>query len=195
MAYEQTPDEVLMLDFQAGEESLVKMIYERYKQPIFNFCLRILGNRADAEDATSEVFLSLFSKKYIFDPKAKFSTWIYTIARNSCIDKLRKKKFSVSFWFKETHEGKETFFDTADSRPNSRERLDDSERSDLIKEAIQGLPLEQKEAIVLREYQALSYEEIAVILNCSLEKTKILIFRAREHLRVKLSSLIQGEQT
>ena len=184
-------DEQLILEFQAGNKDCVSMIFERYKTPIFNFCLRYLGNRPDAEDATGDVFLKLFSHQYTFDPGAKFSTWIYTIARNSCIDRIRKRKFSVSLWFTAREDGSEGYWDIEDPSEVSRDQLAQKEVTQSIRVGIRKLPLEQKEALILREYQGLSYEEIAKVLGCSLEKTKVLIFRARENLRKELSSLIQ----
>ena len=184
-------DEQLILEFQAGNKDCISMIFERYKTPIFNFCLRYLGNRPDAEDAVGDVFLKLFSHQYTFDPGAKFSTWIYIIARNSCIDKLRKKKFSVSLWFTNREDGGEEQWDIQDPSEASRDQLAQKEAAQSIRAAIRKLPLEQKEALILREYQGLAYEEIAKVTGCSLEKTKVLIFRARENLRQELSSLIQ----
>ena len=167
------------------------MIFMRYKNPILNFCLRVLGNRADAEDVTGEVFLALFSKQYTFKPEAKFSTWLYTIARNNCIDRIRKKRNIVSMWFQSKKDNAWEAMEITDSSELSAESLEKKEMASRVRVAIQSLPLEQKEAIVLREYQSLSYEQIAQVLNCSLEKTKILIFRAREQLRNHLSSYIR----
>ena len=167
------------------------MIFMRYKNPILNFCLRILGNRPDAEDVTGEVFLALFSKQYTFKPEAKFSTWLYTIARNNCIDRIRKKRNLVSLWFQSKRDDGWEALEIMDSNDLSAEALEKKEMARRVRLAIQALPLEQKEAIVLREYQALSYEQIAQVLDCSLEKAKILIFRAREQLRNHLSSYIK----
>ena len=175
---EQT-DEELMLKFQSGQKEAVAVIYERYKMRIFNFCLRMVGNRSEAEDAAGDVFLSLFDKNYRFHPEAKFSTWAFTIARNQCISRLRRQKNTVD----------------ADDLPsieeNSAELLAKKELAWQVKRAIVKLPREQKEAIVLREYHGLSYDEMAQVLECSLEKVKILIYRARENLRQELQSLIK----
>ena len=166
------------------------ILFERYKNPILNFCLRILGNRADAEDTTSEVFLSLFAKQYTYHPNAKFSTWLSTIARNCCISRIRTKNNLVSIWFKK-EDGSVDEWDIEDSSELSRASLENKEMAKRVRVSISKLPLEQKEAIVLREYQGLHYEQIAQVLNCSLEKTKILIFRAREQLRDDLSSFVK----
>lgn len=191
---DERKDEDIMLQFLAGDKEAVSMIFDRYRNPILNFCLRILGNRADAEDVVGTVFLNLFTQKYTYSPgPAKFSTWLFTIARNSCMDRIRKKKRFISLWFTK-EDGTTEAWDVEDSRDLSREELAKKDTQTQVRLAITKLPLEQREALVLREYHAQSYEEIAKILDCSLEKVKILIFRGREQLRQELSSLIQEGQ-
>ena len=80
-------DEELIIEYQQGSEEAFEMLFQRYKKPILNFALRILGNRADAEDITADVFLIRFTKKNLYKPDAKFSTWLFTVARNACITK------------------------------------------------------------------------------------------------------------
>lgn len=75
-------DEELMARYQAGDKQAVEVIYLRYKYRILNFCWRMLGNRAQAEDVASEIFMSLFTSAYKMQPDVKFSTWFYTIARH-----------------------------------------------------------------------------------------------------------------
>ena len=184
-------DEQLMLDFQKGDNNAVQIIFERYKSPLLNFSLRILGNRADAEDVTSDVFVTLFDGKYAFHPEAKFSTWLYTITRNRCVSQLRRKKGLISLWFDAGESESPGAWEIEDTHAFSKTDLEKKEMGALIQQAVQRLPLEQKEALVLREYQQMSYDEISQILDCSLEKVKILIFRAREKLRQDLIPFIE----
>ncbi len=183
-------DEQLMLDFQKGDDNAVHTIFERYKLPILNFSLRILANRADAEDVTSDVFLSLFGCKYNFHPEAKFSTWLYTVARNRCISQIRQRKGFISLWFR-SFEGETKALDLEDPNDLAQEKLNKKETSVFVREAIGKLPQEQKEALVLREYQDLSYDQISQIFDCSLEKVKILIFRARQQLQKELKPFLK----
>ena len=188
-------DEDIMINYQSGGDPQgVQVIFVRYKSRILNFCLRMLGNRADAEDVTGDVFLTLFSRKYAYDPKAKFSTWLYTVARNSCISRMRKRKNLVSVWF--SSKGSNTYdqWEVQDQEDLASEQLLKREAASRVRRAIRLLPYQQREAIVLREYQGLSYDEISSILNCSLEKVKILIFRGRESLRKELKSFIEEGQ-
>lgn len=191
---EQSDEEIMMQYKVTGEPEIVQAIYFRYRTRILNFCLRMLGNRADAEDVTGEVFLTLFSGKYAYDPKAKFSTWLYTVARNGCISRIRKRKHLVSVWF--SSRGSSTYdqWELEDKEDLAAEQLAKKEAASRVRRAIGQLPNEQREAIILREYHRLHYDEIRQILDCSLEKVKILIFRAREKLREDLRSFIEEEQ-
>src|SRR5262245_57713024 len=90
-------DEELILDYKQGEKAAMETIFMRYQRPILNFALRFMGNRADAEDVASEVFIGLLQNKEAYAPRigAKFSTWLYTVARNSCLSKIRKRRDTV----------------------------------------------------------------------------------------------------
>lgn len=187
---EQT-DENIMLDYQSGNREAITMIFHRYKNRVLNFCLRILGNRADAEDATHDVFVTLMNSRYTHHPNAKFSTWLFTIARNRCIDKIRKTKKVFSLTLTNNDRTADVQWDVPDDADSSADDLEKKERAVLVQKAIARLAYQQREAIVLREYHQFSYDEIAKILNCSLDNVKILIFRAREKLRVDLASYIR----
>ena len=187
-------DEDIMMEYRSGgEPESIKIIFIRYKARILNFCLRMLGNRADAEDVTGDVFLTLFSGKYAYDPEAKFSTWLFTVARNNCISRIRKRRNLVSIWFSSKGSDEYEQWDVEDHEDQAAEQLSKREAASRVRRAIRLLPDEQREAIILREYQRLSYDEIRQILDCSKEKVKILIFRGREGLREELKSFIEEE--
>lgn len=163
-------------------------IFTRYKKPVFNFAFRFLANRAEAEDVASDVFLTVVSGRYQYSPNAKFSTWLFTVTRNACISRIRSGKKMFSLWFK-TEQGEEEQLDVADpslSRPD--DALLKEEQSVFLEKALAHLPLGQREAIILKEFQNMRYEEIAKVLNCSLSNVKILIFRGRENLRRELKT-------
>ena len=187
------PDHELMQEYADGNQQAIEMIFERYKSKILNFCVRILGNRADAEDVTGDVFLKLFANKYTYDPRAKFSTWLFTIARNDCISRIRKRKNLVSIWFGNKNSEQADQWDIPDESHMPDHTAKQKETQTFVRRAIQQLPLEQREAIVLREYHKMNYEDISKVLNCSLEKVKVLIFRGREKLRVELASFVKEE--
>ncbi|MCB9771800.1 MAG: RNA polymerase sigma factor [Candidatus Omnitrophica bacterium] len=166
-------------------------IFTRYKKPVFNFALRFLANRAEAEDVASDVFFAVMSGKYHYTPKAKFSTWLFTVTRNACISRIRNSKKFFSLWFK-SEEGDDQQMQLPDHNTlPAPDELIKKEQSVFIERALAHLPLGQREAIILKEFQDMSYEEIAKVLNCSLSNVKILIFRGRENLRreIKTSGL------
>ena len=169
----------------------MEMLFSRHKQKVFNYALRILANRADAEDITSDVFVRLFDKNYEFRPGAKFTTWLFTVVRNACIDRIRKRQKTVSWWVKSDNSGELKEWVVEDTTEAADAGVLKGEISDEIQKAMHKLPLNQKEALVLREFQNLSYQEIGAIMQCSIENVKILIFRGREQLRKELSSFMQ----
>ncbi len=175
-------DEELILAFQAGDRTALTIIFQRYKTRILNFCTQLLGNRADAEEILGEVFLALFTNAFDIDKGAKFSTWFYTIARYKCIDCLRDRKKRGVF-----HGQEWAGADLPDHQDIPSGEMIRKEIGEQVRLAIHRLPPEEREAIVLRQYHKFSYQEISRILDCSLEKVKILIFRAKEHLRVQLA--------
>lgn len=183
-------DEELMKAYQEGEEEAMGEIFRRYQKKIFNFALRFLSGRADAEDATADVFLNLMKTGNAWRPDAKFSTWLYTVARNACLSRLRKHWNLFSLSFSKGSGESEAEWDVPDP-VEAGDELHQKELSEHIKSAVAGLPVNQKEVLILREYQDLSYDEIAKITGESLSNVKVLIYRAREHLREALGFLLR----
>ncbi len=179
---EQT-DEDLVKSYYQGNEEALEMLFARYKMPILNFSLRILNGRADAEDVTSEVFLSLFAKKYAPKQGVRFSTWLFTVARNACLTQKRKQKKMFGMWFTKKESSTYEEWNIPDKADLPNEVLSKKEEALKVKQAIQNLPELQKEILILREYHFFKYAQISEIVGCSLEQVKINIFRARENLR------------
>jgi RNA polymerase sigma-70 factor (ECF subfamily) len=183
MERDMKKDEEIMMEYQAGNIVALEEIFQRYKKPILNYAFKLLNCFADAEDVVGEVFYILSSRKDSYAPQAKFSTWIYTIAHNVCIDRIRKRKRVFFFWQKKDKENSCEELDIPDTRFIPDKAAQENDITAYVKRAIDKLPFHLKEAIVLRQYHNLSYEEISTVLNCSLSKVKILIFRAKESLR------------
>ncbi len=186
-------DEDLMQDYIHGDGEALGMLFERHKKTVFNYAFRLLGNRADAEDAAGDVFLKLMSKQYTIRPDAKFTTWLLTVAHHICISRLRQKKNVISFLFRNPKTGELNEWDLPDPKLGTDQELMNKETARLIREAMSQLPIEQKEALILREYHQLNYADISQVLECSVEKIKILIFRGRQQLRKALPSLIEED--
>lgn len=188
-------DEELMRACQRGDGDAMNQIFQNNKLRIFNFCYSLLGNRAEAEDIAGDVFVSVLKNKDMYDSTRTFSTWIFTIARNLCFNRMRVRKQSVSMWFTMRGEDKDELWDIPSDSDDSSETLLKKERAQRVRRAIARLPYEQKEALELRQYQGFSYAQISDVIGCSLEKVKILIYRAKENLRKDLSDFIKGDQS
>lgn len=191
---EQTTDEELLRAYNSGDSTAFEALFHRHKDKIFNFAQRLLGNRPDAEDITSEVFAMLCQKRFTDDGRAKLTTWLFTVARNACMSRLRSVKHTVSLWFKNDTDN-DVQWDVPDTRPGPRDAMGNKDTERLVRKSLGKLPLEQKEALILREYFHKDYMEIASILNCSTDKVKVLIFRGREALRKDLHEVLKEEDS
>lgn len=190
---ELAKDIQLMLRFQKGEESCFEELVELYKNHVFRVALYFLKDHQESEDASQEVFINVYKNKDKYKISAKFSTWLFTICRNVCFNKLRVKKpafISLNSTFQEQDktEISEIIADTKTVSP--LQAVIKKETQALIKEAIYSLPQQQKMAVILRRYEDLSYEEIAKIMGVSVKAVKSLLHRAKLALIDKLKSHI-----
>jgi RNA polymerase sigma-70 factor, ECF subfamily len=181
---QEQKDEELMLAYQNGEAVAMNEVLRRYKNPVYHFILRLSGNSSEAEDFAQEVFLRLHQAKDSYQPTGKFSTWLFSIAHNLVISRMRRLKW-WALWPRKDDESEELVeFPSPD--PSPKDVATGNEISKLVQSSMQSLPFLQKEALILREYENLNYEEISKILNKSLGSVKTLIHRARENLKIKL---------
>lgn len=150
-----------------------------YERPIYLLCLRMMGNREDAQDCAQEALLRAFRAFDRFRDDASPKTWLYRIAYNTCIDELRRRRGVVSL-----DTLREGGFDVPDAAAErAYEQLEHKERCELVKQAMEQLPEDQRAALVLREFQQLSYEEIADTLQQPEGTIKSRINRAREKVK------------
>lgn len=177
-------DEELMCLYQKGEALAMDEIMRRYKNPICHFVYRLTRDAGEAEDIAQEVFLRVHQYRARYAPSGRFSTWIFGIAHHLFIDNIRKRRWFV-FWPRRDDEP-DAPVDFASPTPSAADETERKDLAETVKRCIQGLPFLQKEALILREYEKMDYEEIAKILNKSLGTVKTLIHRARENLKIKL---------
>ena len=179
-----------MLRVKKGEISAFNQILEKYQRPIINFIYRFVGSKGEAEEITQEVFLRIYLARGHYRVRAKFSTYIYRIARNLSLNALRKKRPQiVSLDEPISGENGEIKRELPDSRQISpAESLEKKEIQLLVKKALDSLPQPQKTAIILNRYNELSYKEIGRIMNLSLPAVKSILHRAKESLKKKLKS-------
>jgi len=167
--------------FKNGDSSAFGDIVLKYQDKIYNLCRHMLGNEHDAEDAAQDVFLKAYQALPTFQPKASLYTWLYRIATNTCIDYKRKPVWESLFGSAE--EGNRLVHDRASDAP-SPEKLYQSKQIDkALQESLAKLSPKLRAIIILKEIEALSYEEIADTLSISIGTVKSRIARAREELQ------------
>jgi len=182
-------DEELMLSYQKGEALVMDELLRRYRNPIYRYAFRLSLNAQEAQDITQEVFLRVHQYRESFAGEGKFRPWLYSIAHNLCVSRLRRNKWFV-LWPRR-NDDPNAQMDFASSDPSPQENASKEELAEVVKKCIQSLPFLQKEALVLREYEGLDYREIAGILKKSPNTIKTLIFRARQKLKEKLLPFIE----
>ncbi len=170
-----------------GDESAYKQLLENYRGAIYNLIYRMVHNREETEDLVQEAFMKAFKALPTFNEEYAFSTWLYKIAVNNCIDHMRKKRLKT-FSLNKPLQSKDGELDREfpDTSMSPDKDILSDEKSRLIEAAIQELPENYKTAIILRHAEEKSYEEIAQILDIPLGTVKARIFRAREMLKKKL---------
>jgi RNA polymerase sigma-70 factor, ECF subfamily len=182
-------DEVLMLRYKEGDLEAFEILLERYQQPLFSFVLRFCNDYHQAEDLVQEVFLRLIKSAKTYEPKAKFSTYIYTFAHNICIDNFRrgKKRKTTSLSQPIDAEQELTFEDTVkDERSNPEKEYRQRSLEKALQEAVSELPEEQREVFLLREQMNLPFEEIARVVGCLPSTAKSRMRYALQSIRQKL---------
>lgn len=180
------PDAALMLRVKQGDRDAFAMLVEKYKQPVMNLAYRTLSDATEAEDLAQHVFLQVFKSAHRYEVSAKFTTWLFTITRNLCLNEIRRRS-------RHRAESLDEVSPENDEQP--RHQIEDvktflpqdallqSELEEKVELAMAELPEKQRTALLLCRQDELSYEEIAEVLGCSLSATKSLIHRGRETLK------------
>ena len=188
------PDAALMLRAKQGDGGAFTELVEKYKQPVMNLAFRTLRDLTEAEDLAQNVFVQVWKAAPRYEPTAKFSTWLFTIARNLCLNEIRRRTRHPAESLDQTRDDADDqpLFQVEDKRvvPATEEML----RGELVEKvdaALAGLPENQRTALLLCRQEELSYEEIAAVLGCSLSATKSLIHRARDTLKLQLKPYLQ----
>jgi RNA polymerase sigma-70 factor (ECF subfamily) len=194
MARPPDPDAALMLLVKRGDMRAFESLVEKYKQPIVNLMFRMLRDLSEAEDLAQTVFVRVHQSARRYEVSAKFSTWIFTIARHVCLNEIRRRSRhpseSMETTLPDTEEpATRQFEDHKTSTPPEAFLHDELEAK--IQQALDELPEKQRLAVLLCREDDLSYEEIAGVLDLSLSATKSLIHRARETLKLRLKPYLQ----
>ena len=188
------PDAVLMRRVKRGDTRAFAELVDKYKQPVINFLTRTLRDETEAEDLAQNVFVQVYRSARRYRESARFTTWLFTIARNLCLNEIRRRARHPAEPLDATHPAHEEqparqFEDVQTTAPPAA--LLHGELEEKIEEALAELPENQRTAILLCRQEELSYEEIAAVLGCSLSATKSLIHRGRETLKQKLKPYLR----
>ena len=175
-----------------GEDRAYKQLMRKYHDAIFSFIYRMIHDRQQVEDLTQEAFIKAFASLRSFNEEYAFSTWLYKIATNNCIDYIRKRKLQT-FSIDKPIESRdsEIIFELPDDSFEADRGIISSQRARLLKDAIEALPEKYRKVIQLRHVEEKSYEEIARQLRLPIGTVKAHIFRARELLFKSLRDRIR----
>ena len=174
-------DDELMIRFCAGEEEALRVLVERWERPVFAFLVRMLGSAEEAEDLCQDTFLRLIKAAGKYQPNGRFESWLFRIAGNLARSRLRRRK--ILRWLPLHHAHDET----PSVGPDALDRLSRRQEQDAIQAAIARLPVRQRQALVLKQYQDLSYQEIAEAMETSVASVQMLLHRAMTALRRDLA--------
>jgi RNA polymerase sigma-70 factor (ECF subfamily) len=163
-------------------------IVEKYQQPVYNLCYRMLNNVNDAEDAAQEVLTKAYYKLDTYDDASKFSTWLFSIASHHCIDKLRKRRFNLVSWDDLDPWYHWPLQDTA----QPEKVLLEAEAVQEVQTLLNKLPPDYRLVIILKYWYAMSYQEIAQTLETTIGAIKSKLFRARKMMAAKATARNQG---
>ena len=181
-------DEQLMSLFQGGDEHAYVELVNRYKDKLINFIFNYLGDLESSEDVVQETMIKLYQKKHYYKEIAKFSTWLYTIAKNLANTELRKRKQRKTTLLSQFSKDDKTY-ELPSNDPEPGQEIQTDIVNKIIRDAVDQLSEKFKIVIVLRDIQGLSYEDISEIINVPIGTVKSRINRARLQLQVELKHL------
>ncbi len=168
---------------QRGDTDAFEALVAAYEKNVFNLALQMTGNREDAQDMTQEAFLKAYSSLSSFRGDSKFSSWLYRIVSNVCLDfKRRQGRRPSSSLTVEDDEGENIQLDIADESQSPEALLERKMTREAVRAGLRQLPDEQRQILLLREIQGLSYEEIGEAMGLEAGTVKSRIFRARKKL-------------
>lgn len=186
-------EKLLIKKSQSGDVESFELLISSYDKRAYNIAYRIMGNEEDAKDMAQEALLRVFRSLKDFKGQAAFSTWLYRIVTNVCLDELRRRKNEKYVSIDSTiyTDSGEMHMELCSDKETPESVYEVVEQRELIKNAIRELNEDYRSVIVLRDIQGFSYGEISEILNCSLGTVKSRISRGRTMLRNKLKASME----
>lgn len=173
---------------QEGDQTAYSELMKRYREPVYFTILKMVHNRDDAEDLTIEAFGKAFNNLEKYSPDYAFSTWLFKIATNNCIDYIRKKRL-VTTSLDNTltnDDGESVQINIKDSAPDPEQKILKGQRAEIVRDAVAELKPKYRSLIELLYFKEFSYDEIAEEMNLPLGTVKAQLFRAKEMLLQEL---------
>src|SRR5258708_2016136 len=198
-------DEVAVSDAMAGERTLAgdrdayRVLVQRHSRTVYKMAYRIMGNAHDAEEVVQESFLRAYQKLKQFAGNANFGTWVYRIAANYAIDRIRQRNADEARREKPSKAGQDPFevgplSQGQDGAPSPERLAGSAQLAERMKAALAELSPAERTAIVMRHWDGCRIEEIAAVLNSSSNATKNTVFRAVQKLRRALTPFLEGKE-
>ncbi len=182
-------DEQLLAAVQGGDTRSLGTLFDRWERPLYRFVSRMLPRHEDARDVCQETFLRILKKSHRFRSGSRFSTWMYQIALNLCRDQLRRRRrWSLLIAEKRDlpdHPGEESSAIPRGSDPDAR--IECREKSAAVLAALREIPTEQREVLILKEFQGLKFREIAEILDLPASTVKSRMYYGLHSVRTALA--------
>lgn len=186
-----TPSEDLVARVADGDEYAFQVLVDRHQRAVLNLIYRFLGDRQKSEDLAQEIFFQVWRSAKAYKGKSKFTTWLYRISINLCLNEIksaRRKKWLQ--FFRDVTDPKDPQDESLlDDAPTAEDLLITRERSRQVSNALQALPENQRIALILKRYEDLSYEEISSLIGCSIPAVESLLVRAKRTLQKKLEKI------
>lgn len=178
-------DEELVEACRAGESSAFDVLVARWEDRVRGAAWRVLGSEDEAREVAHETFIKAFRGLAGFKREARFSSWLYQIALNLCRDRLRRRRSRPTVSLDEMAEAGTQL---VERRPGAHEQLVREDLASAVRRAIQALPEEQREVVILKEYEGLTFLEIAQALGTPVSTVKTRLYRGLGQLRLRLES-------
>jgi RNA polymerase sigma-70 factor (ECF subfamily) len=181
-------DEQLVEHAVSGDSEAFGEIVKRWERKLFALCFGMLGREDDARDALQETFVAAYRNIGRFRGEAKVSSWLHRIAVNQCLTAKRRYKTRAEDLIDETASENEPLF-VAPSHQSPARKTEQAERLEAVRQAVSSLPPELREVIVMKEFEEMTFQEIAEILELPLSTVKSRLYTALKQLRMKLERL------
>lgn len=183
-------EDILIQSIKDGDAKAYAQLVNRYKAMVYTLALRMLKNREEAEEVAQDTFIKVFRSLHKFKGDSKFSTWVYRVAYNTCLDTIKKNKKYINDVAID-----EFTFNKLDVIDNALENIIKEEKSALIKACINKLPEDSSALLTLFYFEELSLDEISTIINIEANTVKVKLFRARKKLAVILEQYLQPQNS